>query len=220
MTANTTKLTVTIREPKRETLTHLRAQSLVPANLYGLGQPSQALSVEAKDAIAQLGHDEGGLIYLVFADKSEVPALIDEVQRHPVTQSIQHLVFRRVNLKVAVISEVEIKLVGKVDVPNATVVTVVDAVEIESLPANIPDEISVDISGLTEIGQSITFAQLVLPAETKLVIEENRLQEPVVLLQEVKEEVEAEVTPETTSGEEAPAGGAPSAEADQAEATN
>jgi large subunit ribosomal protein L25 len=86
------------------------------------------------------------------------------------------------------------------DVPNTTVVVVVDSVEVESLPTNIPESIEVDVSLLTEAGQVVMFSQLSLPEGVVLAMEEERLSEPVVILQEFKEEIEeeavAEVLPE------------------------
>lgn len=183
----------------------LRSENRVLANLYGLHLPSEALSLEKKEIASFLSEAEGGLVYLVFEDSKPIPALVDEVARHPVSGEIQHVAFRRVNLRESVVSEVPIELVGENDVPNTTVVLVVDTVEIESLPTDIPDALHVDTSTLTTAGQSITFAQLGLPTGVSLTIDADRVDDPVVLLQEFKEEVEEqpvdEVVAETGVGE-------------------
>lgn len=195
----------------------LRSQQLVPGNIYGLRQPSQAIALQLKEIASYLKDSEGGLVYLVAEDKSTTPALVDDVARHPVSGDLQHVVFRRVSLKEAVTSEVAIELVGENDVPETTVVQVVDSVEVESLPTDIPESLEVDISTLTEPGQVVTFAQLQLPKGVALVLEEERMADPVVLLQEFKEEVEEVVVEETqveagSEGEEQPDESAPADE--------
>lgn len=169
-----------------------RRNNEIPGNIYGLGQESVAITLSSSE-FSKYAHDfAGGLVYLRLENEEDIPVLIDEIEKHPVSKQILHVVFRRVNLKKAVVSEVSIETVGKCEVSNATVVVVLDSVEVESLPANIPDMIEVDISVLTEVGQVISLNKLNLPKGVRLVAEEDSLDNPVVILQEFKEDDESE----------------------------
>lgn len=125
--------------------------------------------------------------------KNQVPALITNVDFDPKTNEVRHVSFRRVNLAEKVIVEVPIEIIGQADILDANVVQVMSEVEIEALPTDIPEKIEVDVSSLTEIGQSILLKDIV-PAGAKftLNVSEEELTGPVVIVQEVKEEVEPE----------------------------
>jgi hypothetical protein len=74
------------------------------------------------------------------------------------------------------------------------VLTVVDALEVSALPTDLPDKFEVDISALKDFGDTITIGDLKYDRE-KVEIQmtgEVNEESPVVLLQEVKEEVEPE----------------------------
>lgn len=190
----------------------LRGQGLVPANISGNVDKTVAVSVQAKD-FAKLYEEVGdtGLFYLtVTGEKAERPVLISEVQFDSLSMQPLHVVFRQVNLSEKITAEVPVEVIGELAVKDAVLVKVRDTIEVEALPADLPEKFEVDISGFAAVGDSISFAQLSFDRnKVKLMIEEAELESPVVLVQEVKEEVE-EVAPAA----EAPAeGAAPAADA-------
>ena len=171
----------------------LKKDGLIPANIYGLNQESVPISLDKKVLEKQLKLSESGLVYLELDDqKKPIPALIDLVERHVLTTDLQHITFKRVSLTEKVVTDVELVLEGENSVPNATVLQVLDTLEVESLPTEIPESIKIDISELTEVGQVITIKDLIDRTKLAIVCEEDQLEDPVVLLQEVKEEVEEE----------------------------
>lgn len=180
----------------------LRKQKQVPANVIsasGESTPIVFSEIEFKRLYDKAG--DTSLVYVnVEGDKSKKPTLIDEVQSDSISGQITHVVFRQVNLKEKIKAEVEISLVGESDVPNTFVLLVHDKVEVEALPTDLPDKFELDVSGLKEIGQMITFAQLPYDkSKVELQMSEEELESPVVMLQEVKEEVE-EAPVEVTEG--------------------
>lgn len=185
----------------------LRRQGWVPANIFGLNQPSLAVQVDGKEFGRQLAaNPDVNLVYLSVAGDSgsPTPALVDEVVSHPVTAGVQHIAFRRVSLKEKVTTEVPIELVGEVDVPDTTLVQVLDEIEIEALPTDIPEKIEVNIESLKEAGDAILINQLVFDKDKiALVATEEEMTQPVVILQAVVEEVEevVEEVVETAEGE-------------------
>ncbi|MBP9819851.1 50S ribosomal protein L25 [Candidatus Woesebacteria bacterium] len=177
----------------------LLSEGKVPGNIYGLGEESQAIRVPLVDFV-RLYSEEGdtGLIFLsVGENKKEVPVLVDEVSYHPVTEQILHVVFRRVDLKQTIRTEIPVVVTGENKVPDSTVVLVTDAIEVEALPADLPEEFSINEELLKEIGQTITYAELDYDRSKVTIIfsGEETEESPVLILQEVKEEVEEAPAP-------------------------
>lgn len=192
----------------------VRTAGNVPGNIYGLSKPSEAVLFDA-NMFRKLYDDVGdtGLIYVKVDDKKEQPVLIDSVDTVSVGNSVVHVAFKRVNLNVKVTADVPIELIGENDIPESIVTQVKQDVEVEALPANLPENFEVDISTLTEIGQTITLADLEIDAsKVSFVLAEDvdPASETVVVLQQVAEEPEEVEEPETEAaetpeGEEAPA---------------
>lgn len=183
----------------------LRRDGWVPANMFGLHQPSLAIQVNGKEFDKQLAaNPDVNLVYVSVTSESGslTPALVDEVMTHPVTADVQHIAFRRVSLKEKVTTEVPIELIGEIDVPDTTLVQVLDEIEIEALPTDIPEKIEVNIESLKEAGDAILINQLVYDKDKiTLVATEEELTQPVVILQAVVEEVEEAVEEVTEAAE-------------------
>lgn len=196
---------VQARDVKGKKVKVLRNDGLIPANIINPVGDSTMIAMGHSDfnrLYAKVG--DTGVIYLqVEGDAAEKPVLIEEVSLHPVTGHTDHVIFRQVNLKVKIEAEVPVEIVGEVNVPNSVLLTVASEITVEALPTDLPEKFVVDVSTLTEIGQSITYAQLEYD-KNKVELQVEDLESPVVLLQEVKEEV-VEVAPEAAEAEAAPA---------------
>lgn len=183
---------VTSREVT-ENLNQLRAQS-VPANIFESGKKSTSIKVDKKVFITlyrQVG--ESGVAYLSLGTK-EIPAMIEEVQWHPVTNIPIHVSFRAVDLKQKTEAFIPVELIGQFEIPEAVLVTVRDEIEVRALPADLPEKFVVNVEQLTEVGQSITLADLEYDKnKVEILVSEEGEDAPVVLVQEVKEEIEEEV---------------------------
>ncbi len=172
----------------------LRAQGLIPGNIFGLKKPSISVQFDLK-AFNKMYESAGdsSLVYVaVEGTKDSYPVLIDEVQYHPVTEAPLHVTFRRVNLAEKITAEVSIEFEGEIDIPQATLVIVRDSIEVEALPADLPESFKIDVSTLTEVGQSIVVSALSFDkSKVTLMLGEDQDPEetPLVIVQEVKEEV-------------------------------
>lgn len=195
----------------------LRRDGLIPANVYGVGKESEAVTINAKD-FTKLYDEVGetGLVYLKIDEKNkEIPVLVGEVQYHPLSGELVHVSFKQVDLSEKISAQIPVETVGENSVPGSVVVVVKDEIEVEALPTDLPESFEVDISTLTEIGQSITFSDLNYDkSKVTLLIEAEELENPLVLLEEVKEEVEPEPTEAAEGEAEAPAAETPAEEAE------
>jgi large subunit ribosomal protein L25 len=130
-----------------------RAAGRIPGIFYGPGEEAVPLDVVAADfmRIYHGGHGENVLVDLEFGEGQPSKVLFREVQRDPVTETVMHIDFYHVSLTKAIRVHVPVHLEGVPDgVKNAGGVLqhVMREVEVECLPTDIPERITVDVSGL------------------------------------------------------------------------
>ncbi len=145
----------------------VRADGYTPATVYGKGVEAQTISIltgELKKVYREAG--ETGLIELEISGKKH-PVLIHTVQIHPITGVMLHVEFHEVNLKEKVHAEVPIELIGE---PTAikekvgVLMPLMDHVEVEALPAELPEKIEIDITALAAVNDQIMVGELTVPA--------------------------------------------------------
>lgn len=215
-----TTFSVVPRELVGKKVKQLRRESKIPANIMGLSKDSQSVVVD-RIKFEKLYNEEGdtGLIYLeVEGSKKKVPVLIEDVQREPKNGNASHAVFKRVNLNVKVKAEVSVEIEGENTIPDTTLLLVRDSIEVEALPADLPEGFTIFADKLTEVGQVVTLADLEYDREkvTLVLGEEEDETAPVAILQEFKEQAEPEEGPTETEITTAAEGEAP---AEEGEAT-
>lgn len=144
----------------------LRATDRIPGVLYGQGMEPVILSVARRDLRVALSGGAGQNTILSLAiDGKSYNAVIKELQRHPVRRNVSHIDFVQINLSEEITMQVPVRLTGTAKaVVNAggLVDPSVDTVEIRTTPANVPNEILIDISEMTP-DQVIRLGDLVLP---------------------------------------------------------
>lgn len=185
----------------------LRGKGLVPANIYGKSTKSQSIQVDEREfakTFQQVG--ESTVLYLqVESEKDTRPTLVRQVVYHPVSGKILHIDFNQVNLKEKIKAPVALELTGEAPAVRESLgilVQQMQEVEVEALPTEMPEHISVDISGLTEVNQAIYVKDLRVGA--KLTVTEDP-EQIVVKIEKLaaEEKVEAPASAEATAGEPA-----------------
>ena len=181
----------------------LRREGIVPANVYRPGEDSIALQFKELSFVKlykEVG--DSSLVYLnVDGLKSAIPVLIDEVSYDYMGKNIEHVVFRGVNLKEKVKANVAVELIGEFIVDDAVIVLVKDEVEVEALPADLPEKFEIDQSRFTKAGDALTLADLDFDkSKVELVLgeDEDPAEVTIVAVQEQREE-EVEEVPEEPS---------------------
>jgi large subunit ribosomal protein L25 len=144
----------------------MRRGGMVPAVIYGRGREPAPLSVDG----AALGRllekivPASTIVELTLGNET-VPALIREVQRHPVRPGIVHVDFYEIRAGEKIRLEVPIHCVGTpegVRNQGGTLDQVIRTVEIEVLPKDIPERVELDVTTLT-IGRSLHVSDLNIP---------------------------------------------------------
>jgi large subunit ribosomal protein L25 len=181
----------------------LRRDGRVPAVIYGHGRDPQPLSipgVELGRLLEQIAPES--TIVDVAIGSQTTKALIREIQRHPIKQCILHVDFQEIHAGEKLRLEVPVHLVGTADgVRNQGGILdqVLRSVEIEVLPADIPERVELDVSALV-IGKSLHVYDLNIPNAT--ILNDKDLTIATVVAPRAEEEV-APAAAVTTEGAEA-----------------
>lgn len=196
------------RDVKGKKVHRLRKEGTSIASISTPDGTSLSLQLSTKDFTRFLSEGgETGLLYLqIEGESGDRPALIEELQVGPVSGDVLHVMFKQVNLKEKIVAEVPVEIVGEFKVAGGVMVTVKDSVEVEALPTDLPEKFVIDVSTLTQAGDSITLADLKFDAsKVALVLGEDQTAEGVALViaQEMREEAE-EAPVEAVPAEGAP----------------
>ena len=145
----------------------LRRAGLVPGNVYGRGQESQAIQADLTEIQRVFGAvDRNAVVAMSIDGASEtIPVVLRDVQRHPVTRNLLHLDFYQVDLTRPIHSEARLTLIGDSEAVSmgGTVVQSLESLMLEALPTDMPSVIEVDISVLEDFGHSVLVRDLTLP---------------------------------------------------------
>ncbi len=146
----------------------LRAQGRIPAVLYGARKGNAipvgtAVAVDPKALLKILHSDSGAntLITLTF-DGTESRVMVREYQRDPVTHSLLHADFYQLAMDRAITVRVPVQLFGEapgVKLQGGVVDFVTREIDVECLPADIPEHVVVDISALA-LNQAVRVREL------------------------------------------------------------
>lgn len=168
------ELEVKKRLEKTNSHTHeIRDKGVIPAVVYGKNIGSMAIEVDARELqkiLAEAGSN--ALISMKFNENGKAKkhkVMVKAVQRDPLRHNLIHADFHQISLKERIHTTVPVVLNGSAPgvVMGGILTPLLRRVEVECLPAQIPDAITVDISGL-EVGDVINVGDLVLPPEVRV----------------------------------------------------
>ena len=175
----------------------LRREDIVPGIIYGHGIDPIAVQFNSREiakAITQAGTSSTIQVY-VEGVRDPYLAIFRDVQYHITKRNVIHLDLQALNLKETVRVPVSVVLTGEspaVKELDGMLLHILNELEIEALPMALVPSIEVDIAVLTEIGQSITVGDIVVPPGVTIL---NAPHDIVVQVmygeEEEKEEVEA-----------------------------
>jgi len=175
-------------------LKKLRDQGNVPVVLYGQGSEARSLQVE-KLALSRLLARGGAhnLVSLSIAGtKSPQMVLVREVQREVTRPEVLHVDFYTVVMSEKLQTDVPLVIVGEspaVVEGLAAVVQIMDTLQVECLPGNLPPLLQVDISGLETTDQNVLVGDISVPEGVELL---DDLEGVVISLAAARELVEEE----------------------------
>jgi large subunit ribosomal protein L25 len=143
----------------------LRREGRVPAVIYGAGLQPTAIELKAREAERALARATGATLFDLELEGETHKVLLREVQRHSIRRDLRHVDFLKVAMDQLIRAVVPIELVGEapaVKTLGGVLVAGVQAIEVEALPADLPDRVTVDIGGLVQIEDKISVGNLTL----------------------------------------------------------
>src|ERR1700730_12723798 len=171
--AKQTELAVTHREVTGKAVKHLRKAGLIPANIYGHREASEAVQINAVDFEAlRRARKITGIISLKLDGRSGAQTgLVRHVQRNPINSKILHIDFFRVSLTERIVMTVPLHVVGEapgVKNENGVLLHLLDALEVECAAQDIVNAFDIDVTSLEHIDDTLHASDVKLPQGFKL----------------------------------------------------
>lgn len=172
----------------------IRREGQIPAVLYGEARESESIAVDPKALLKILRSQSGvnTLIALKLDGGDDARVLVKEYQVHPVDHHLLHADFYRVAMDKVLRVSIPVHLTGEakgVKVEGGILDFVHREIEVECLPADIPEHITIDVSELG-IHDGVRVRDLPADAKWKAVSDADMLIVHVVTVK-----VEAEPAP-------------------------
>ncbi len=169
----------------------LRRAGMIPATLYGAGKAPLSLSLNPKSVSRVLHSDTGHntIFDLKVAGGETAAAMIVDWQLEPVHGALLHVDMKRIALDVRLRVRVPVVTQGEpvgVKTQGGILELVTREIEIECLPGDIPEHLTVDVSNLS-IGQNFRIGELKLEDRLQIITDTERVIAHVVAVKEVVE---------------------------------
>jgi large subunit ribosomal protein L25 len=163
-----TKRTVTGKQVKA-----LRRAGELPAVIYGRHVEPIVISLDAHSTELVFAKLTSSSLVTIDVEGHEYAALVREKQRNFIKGNLTHIDFLALDLTETIRTKVRLTFTGvssAVKDFSAVLVHRMEALEVECLPANLPERINVDISSLKEIGNNIRVRDIPLPDAEHVVV--------------------------------------------------
>lgn len=192
---------ITLKFEKRDLfgrkVNRLRKEGKLPANIFGKKVESTAIIIDYKE-FSEVFEKAGETQIIDLGGK---PVLVSNVQVDPVSGMYLHIDFRQVDLKEKIEAAVPVEVEGESPAEKQNLGTVVQQlheIEVEALPADLPEKIIVDATLLTEVDQVIYVKDLKVSKDVEI---KTDLESIVVKVEPPQKEEVVEVAPAPAEGE-------------------
>ena len=197
MTKEKNQIKAELRTVLGRKVKQLRKDGFLPATVYG--RNFEPKSVQFKTMELERFYDkvgESGLVELLIGDE-KLPILFRNPQYSPVEGNLVHIDCYKVNLKEKITATVPIEFIGESQAVKEgnVLVEVSNEVEVDALPTDLPESITVDISTLNEVDDMITVGDIKLDEKVEMI---TQLDQVIVKIEKQRAE-EVAPTEEATA---------------------
>ena len=182
-----TKRSVTGKQVKA-----LRRAGQLPAVIYGRHVEPIAISLEAHTAGLVFSKLTSSTLVTIDVEGAEYTALVRDRQRNYIKGNLTHVDLLALDLTEKIRTKVNLVFTGVASAVkdySAVLIHRMDAFEVECLPTDLPERITVDVSSLKEIGNSIRVKDIVLSQEVAVLEDPDEIVVIATLAKEEKETV-------------------------------
>ncbi len=151
----------------------LRRTGRIPAILYGAGEDAVPLTVEHDPIVHQLDNEAFyASILEIEIDGKKEKAVLKDMQRHPYKPTVLHIDFMRVSASETLRLSIPLHLTGEESCPGVkkggNVSQLLTEVEVSCLPRDLPEALTLDISGL-DLDETLRLSDIELPKGVEIV---------------------------------------------------
>jgi large subunit ribosomal protein L25 len=172
----------------------LRREGKLPAVIYGHHIEPLPILLDARDAGKSLTGLAPSTLVTVEVEGKSYPTLVREKQRNKILGTLIHVDFLAVSMEEKLRANVVVSITGvspAVKDYNGILVPGLTMLEVECLPQDLPEKVVVDITGLSQIGDTIYVRDLKLSDRVKIMADEDSV--IVSVTAQAAEEVTEEV---------------------------
>jgi len=199
----------------------LRHQGKIPAVIYGGKKDPATLTIEHAPLMHAAAQESfySSILEIQVADGRTQNVVVRDVHHHPYKMQIMHLDFLRVSAEEILKISVPIHYTGEEEseagkASGVIIQHLVTEVEIAALPANLPEFLAVDLSGLDD-GDVVLMTDIQLPEGVEIIALSGDEEDAIMIANTVHvkesqgtgaaaaEEAELEAAAEAGEGEEA-----------------
>ncbi|MDO8499071.1 MAG: 50S ribosomal protein L25 [bacterium] len=188
-----------------------RLNGLIPAVVYSVGKTTQSIAVNSIEFVKLFREaGESSLIDLDLDGKNAGKVLVQDAQYDPVSDRVIHADFRMIDMTKRLQAKVVLRYVGEapaVKEAGGTLVTNLNEVEIECLPADLIGHLDIDVTVLKTFDDFIKIKDLPLPAGVTIVSPHGDAlvakAQPAITEEEIKAQEEAAKSADVTKIEQA-----------------
>ena len=184
----------------------MRNDKIIPGVVYSRGGETSHISINELEFIRVYKVAGSSSLLKLELDGGVVPAVIKEIQRHPVKNQILHVDFQKINMDEKIKMTIPITIINRdnIKLQPSVLVQLLDQIEVECLPGDIPDSIEVDVENM-DFDTPILLGDLDIAKDENIAIL-RELDEVICTLNQpalvVEEDEEGETTEATESVEE------------------
>ena len=149
----------------------MRREGKLPAVIYGRHNEPIIISLDSHTASLALGRLSSSSLVTIDVDGTEYATLVREKQRDYIKNRLLHVDFLAVSQDETLTATVSLHFVGvsiAVKDYNAVLVHNLEELEVECLPADLPERIDVDISVLSRIGDGIRVRDVIVSDKVRI----------------------------------------------------
>lgn len=167
-------LNAEIRENLGKKAADIRSEGFIPAELYGKGTENIHLVVGSKDFKKTLAEAGESTVVSLSVSGEVHPVLIHDYQKNHLTGEFLSVDFHKVNMSEKITTDVPLVFAGEAPAVKGLggiLVRSMDEVEVEAFPADLPHEITVDISSLDELGKSLYIKDIQVTGKFEITVD-------------------------------------------------
>ncbi len=173
---------VVLKAEKREVtgkqVKALRRAGKLPAVIYGRRVEPISISLDAHSAGLALSKVTSSSLVTIDLNGTQYFALVREKQRNFIKGNLTHVDFLALDMNEKIRAKVRLHfggVSGAVKDYSAVLIHRMNQVEVECLPADLPERVDVDLAPLKQIGDSIRVRDLPIPANVSVLEDEDEI---------------------------------------------